>query len=282
MTRRDPYQVFSRVYDQDVHLDIPRAFLATLRPLFRAARRGPRVLAERGGPRVLELGSGSGLLTERIAATGVRVVSVERSRSMLARARRRCAKHGRRVRLLEGDLTRLRLAPAHTLAVACHDVMNHQPTRAALRRVLAASRRALAPGGVLVFDALTDWAFETYWSENTHRLDGPEGDVFMDCDYDAVRRRGTVHMTAYARAGRGRYTRHETTLHEYAWSDRELLRALRAAGFDEVWRRPWSAWPDQLEAGRPERALWAGRVEGSSTVTPAALRALGFRRVRSV
>jgi SAM-dependent methyltransferase len=270
--RHDPYGVFSRVYDQDVHLDIPRAFLATLRPLFRAARRGPPML---------ELGCGSGLLTERIAAAGVRVVSVERSRSMLARARRRCAKHGRRVRILEGDLGELRLAPAHELAVACHDVMNHQPTRAALRRVLAAGRRALAPGGVLVFDALTDWAFETYWSENTHRLDGPEGDVFMDCDYDPVRRRGTVHMTAYVKGGRGRYTRHETTLHEYAWSDRELLRALRAAGFAEVWRRPWSAWPGELEAGRPERALWAGRVEGMGAVTPAALRRLAFRRVRS-
>lgn len=197
---------------------------------------------------------------------------------MLARARRRCAKHGRRVRLLARDLAALRLPPVHTLAVACHDVLNHLPSAVALRRVLGGIRRALVPGGVLVFDALTDWAFETYWSDNTHRLEGPHGDLWMDCDYDRLRRRGTVHMTAYVKAARGRYARLETTLHEYAWSDRELTRALRTAGFAEIWRRPWSPWPDPPDAARLERALWCARLAGEGPVSPAALRALGFRR----
>jgi SAM-dependent methyltransferase len=211
----------------------------------------------------------------------VPVLGIDGSRPMLARARQRCAKHGRRVKLLARDLAALRLAPVHALAVACHDVMNHLPSETALRRVLASTRRALAPGGVLVFDALTDWAFETYWPDNTHRLEGPHGDLWMDCDYDAARRRGTAHMTAYVRAGRGLYTRHETTLHEYAWSDRELARALRAAGFAEVWRQPWSPWADQHEESRLERALWCGRIAGEGIITPAALRALGFRRLPS-
>jgi SAM-dependent methyltransferase len=268
--RRDPYTVFSLVYDQDVHLDVPRAFFRTLRPLFRVAR---------GGPRVLDLGCGSGLLTERIAAAGVPVLGMDGSRPMLARARQRCARHGPRVRLLARDLGALRLPPVHALAVACHDVLNHLPSEAALLRVLASIRRSLAPGGVFVFDALTDWAFETYWPENTHRLEGPHGDLWMDCDWDPVRRRGTVHMTAYVRDGRGRYVRHETMLHEYAWSDRALARALRAAGFAEVGRRPWSAWSDQHEEGRLERALWCGRLAGEGAIAPAALRSLGFRRL---
>jgi SAM-dependent methyltransferase len=270
--RRDPYTVFSLVYDQDVHLDVPRAFFRTLRPLLRAARRGPPVL---------DLGCGSGLLTERIAAAGVRVLGVDGSRAMLARARTRCAKHGPRVQLLARDLGALRLAPVHTLALACHDVLNHLPSEAALRRVLTSICRALAPGGVLVFDALTDWAFETYWPGNTHRLEGPHGDLWMDCDYDPVRRRGTAHMTAYVRDGRGRYARHETTLHEYAWSDRVLSRALRGAGFAEVRQMPWSAWPDQHEEGRLERQLWCGRVAGEGPIAPDALRALGLRRLPS-
>jgi SAM-dependent methyltransferase len=268
VTRRDPYRVFSLVYDQDLHLDIPREFFRTLRPWLRAA------------PRVLELGCGSGLLTERIAAAGGRVLGIDGSRAMLDRARRRCARHARRVELREGDLTRLRLAPVHALAVACHDVVNHLPTQAALRRALTGARCALAPGGVLVFDALTDWAFATYWSENTHRLEGADGEVWMECDWDAVRRRGTVQLTAYVRAGRGRYARHTTTLHEYAWSDRELVRALRAAGFAEVWLRRWSPWSER-DGSRPERALWCARVAGEGLVSTSAIRARGFRRVLS-
>src|SRR5262245_18706828 len=155
--RPDPYRVFSLVYDQDVHLDVPREFFRTLRPLLRAAHGGP----------VLELGCGSGLLTERIAAAGGAVVGVDASRAMLRRARARCREHGARVRLLARDFGALRLPPAHALALACHDVLNHVPSEAALRRVLASVRRALAPGGAFVFDALTDRAFETLWPDNT-------------------------------------------------------------------------------------------------------------------
>jgi SAM-dependent methyltransferase len=269
----DPYAVFSLVYDQDVHLDVPRAFFRTLRPLLRAAR---------GAGPVLELGCGSGLLTERIAAAGLPVVGVDASRAMLRRARARCAAHARRVRLVARDFARLRLPPVHPVALACHDVLNHLPSEAALRRALASVRGALAPGGVLVFDALTERAFATYWPDNVHRLEGPHGDLWMDCDWDPRRRRGTVHMTAYVRRGRGRYARHETTLHEWAHDDRRLARALFAAGFDEVWRRPWSAWADARSSEPPERVLWCGRRAGTAAVSARVLTRLGFRRVSAI
>ena len=269
---RDPYAVFSRVYDQDVHLEIPAAFFRTLRPLVRDAR---------AGPPILDLGCGSGLVTARIAAAGARVIGIDGSRPMLALARRRCARYRSRVRLLERRLDAIRLAPEAHLALACGDVINHLPSLSAVTRVLGSIRRALAPGGALVFDALTEFCFATYWPDNTHLLQGPHGDLLMDCDFDPVRRRGSVRMIAYAREARGRFRRYETTLHEYAYRDRELLQAFAAAGFAEVWRRPWSAWPDQDEEPAMDRALWCGREGGpDASVRPARLRALGFRRVR--
>ena len=281
--RRDPYEVFSRVYDQDVHLEIPKAFFRTLAPLVRDAR---------SGPPVLDLGCGSGLVTERIAQAGARVLGVDGSRAMLALARRRCARFRGRVRLVERRLERLALPPASQLALACGDVINHLPRLPVVLRVLRSARRALAPGGALVFDALTRFCFETYWPDNTHLLEGPRGDLLMDCDWDPWLRRGTARMIAYARERDGRFRRLETTLHEYFWSDRELAGALRAAGFAEVWRRPWSAWPDQHEEPAMDRNLWCGRVADGDAkgapggaklapgVRPARLRALGFRRVR--
>ena len=234
----------------------------------------------RQGPPVLDLGCGSGLVTARIAAAGARVIGIDGSRPMLALARRRCARYRGRVRLLERRLDAVRLGPEAHLALACGDVINHLPSLAAVRRVLRSVRRALAPGGALVFDALTDFCFETYWPDNTHLLEGPHGDLLMDCDFDPVRRRGTARMIAYAREARGRFRRYETTLHEYAYRDRELEQALAAAGFAEVWRRPWSAWRDQDEEPAMDRALWCGRKAGpDASVCPARLGALGFQRV---
>jgi SAM-dependent methyltransferase len=269
--RSDPYEVFSRVYDQDVHLEIPRAFHRTLRPLVRDAR---------DGPAILDLGCGSGLVTERIAAQGAHVIGVDGSKPMLALARRRCARHRDRVRLLHRRLDAMRLAPEAHLALACGDVINHLPRLPIVKRVLGQVHRALAPGGVLVFDALTKFCFETYWPDNTHLLEGPHGDLLMDCDWDPVRRRGTARMIAYARDARGRLRRSDTTLHEYLWLDRELLDAFSSAGFSEVWKLPWSAWPDQREEPAMDRTLWCARKGGAdASVRPARLRALGFRRV---
>jgi SAM-dependent methyltransferase len=269
---RDPYEVFSLVYDQDVHLEVPRAFFRTLRPLVGDARKGPPIL---------DLGCGSGLLTARIAKAGARVTGIDGSRAMLALARRRCGPQNPRVRLLFRRLERLGLAPEAQLALACGDVMNHMSSLARVTRVLRSARRALAPGGALVFDALTEFCFETYWPDNTHLLHGPYGDLLMDCDWDPARRRGTARMTAYARERDGRFRRRETTLHEYAYGDRELASALASAGFDEVWRRPWSPWPDQHLEPAMDRALWCGRrTGGQAGIRPARLRALGFRRLR--
>ncbi len=270
-SRRDPYEVIARVYDQDVHLEVPRAFFQALRPLFRDAR---------GGPPVLDLGCGSGLLTERVARAGASVLGIDGSRAMLARARRRCAGFEGRVRLLRQPLDRLRLAAPAELAVACGDVMNHLPSPVALRKVLTSIRRCLGSGGLLVFDALTEACFEEYWPDNTHLLQGPHGDLLMDCDWDPRARRGSVRMIAYARNGRGSYSRAEATLFEYLYGDGEIARALRESGFDEVFRRDWSPWPD-LESGAPmDRRLWCGRVAGDEArIRPGRLRALGFRPV---
>jgi SAM-dependent methyltransferase len=264
--RKDPYEAIADVYDQDVHLQVPREFVRTLRPLVREVR---------SGPPVLDLGCGSGLVTRDVAALGARVIGVDGSRFMLERARRRCADHASRVELVRADLGALRLRPVHELALGCHDVFNHMPSAAVLRRVFHSIAGTLAPGGALVFDALTEGAFRGLWPDNTHRLEGPGGDLWMECDWDERRRRGTARMIAYVRDASGRYTRHETTLHEYLWTADEIERALRAAGFDAISSRPWT--PFAEHAAAPERELWCARLAGSSGVRTSTLRRLGFR-----
>lgn len=266
---RDPYAVFARVYDQDVQLEIPRAFFRTLRPLIRAARhQGP----------VLDLGCGSGLLTEAIARAGAEVIGIDASRPMLRLAAKRCARWRSRVALREERLEALRLPPASPLALACGDVINHLPTLALVERVFRSVRSALAPGALFVFEAQTPWSYRSYWTDNTHRLEGPHGDLLMDCDYDPEERVATARMIAFARERGGRYVRRETTLREYAHRDAEILRAFRRAGYAEVWRRPWSPWPDDGEP-RLERNLWCARTGGEARLgSDSALRMLEFRR----
>jgi len=253
-----------------VQLEVPRAFYRALRPLVAAARRGPAIL---------DLGCGSGLLTERLARAGARAIGIDASRPMLRLARERCARWPGRVRLLERRLESLALPPRAWLALACGDVVNHLSSARVVERVFRSVRSALAPGGAFAFEAHTPYAYATFWSDNTHLLEGPQGDLLLDCDYDPRRRRAVARMIAYARERDGRHARAETTLYEYAHTDAEIRRAFLRAGFGEVWRRPWSPWPDADEP-RLERNLWCGLDPGAGDFAPArALRALRFRRV---
>jgi len=276
----EPYAAISRLYDQDVHLEVPAAFFRAIAPLCRRASAGTAAGPGRAAPPVLDLGCGSGLLSEAIAASGARVLGIDASPAMLAIARRRCAAHGRRARFRAARFLDLRLPPVHRLAVACHDVLNHVPRAQLLTATFAALRGTLGPGGMLVFDSVTEATYETLWTDNTHRLQGPHGDLWMECDWDAAARRATVHMVGYLRRADGRFSRHETTLHEYAWSDDDFTAALRRAGFAEVWRKPWSAFGERRERDR-ERRLWCARQAGGPAADTRLLRRLGFRRART-
>ena len=103
------------------------------------------------GEIVLDLGSGPGLdaflAAERVGPTG-RVIGVDMTPAMLARARRNAAKGGyTNVDFREGRLESLPLGDAAVDAVTSNCVINLVPDKAAVFRQVA---RVLKPGGRLV------------------------------------------------------------------------------------------------------------------------------------
>lgn len=243
----DPYKGLSSVYDQHSHEEVSIAFLKAIRPMLRK-------MAPKGV--VLELGCASGLLTTRIAAAGRPVIGVDRSRTMLRLARRRCAAQGARVRLVAADFTALPRLPKCGLAVACCDVVNHIPSRTLVARTFREAYRNLEDGGSLVFDALQRSCFERYWVDQTYYMEADTGDVIMECDWNPRRGMGTVRMTVFKKSASGGYAKRVVNLHEYLYEPRFVERALRSAGFSKVRGTQWSPWSDQAREGPMDRILW--------------------------
>ncbi len=104
------------------------------------------------GSRLLDLASGSGGPTLRIAAkTGCRVIGIDRHEAGIAAARAEAARMGLsgRADFMAGDAAaRLPLDDGSVDVVTCFDAINHLPDR---RKVLAEWRRVLRPGGRLLF-----------------------------------------------------------------------------------------------------------------------------------
>jgi SAM-dependent methyltransferase len=113
----------------------------------RADRRG-RLFLGRGrigpGARVLELGCGTGEFTRRVVPAGARVVALDLSGDLLAKAR---AKIGAAARFVRASAHVLPFADASFDVVYGCSVLHHLDVEVALREV----RRVLRPGGRLVF-----------------------------------------------------------------------------------------------------------------------------------
>ncbi len=245
------YAKFARVYDQAAHQLVAEEFQRTMRhELGRVARCDT----------ALDLGCGSGLLTQLLPAHAQTVVGVDLSPEMLAIARQRCRRFGKRVSFLCADLTRPLKVGNVDLATASGDIVNHILKLEDLERVFRNVRAALGTGGVFVFDSLTEACFECDWDEKVYRMESPSGDLVMECSWDRKARTGTARMTSYERIRSALFRRSTTVLKEKYHSDRELRRLLARAGFRSVEYRQWSPWPEQLADARMDRAMWFARA----------------------
>lgn len=113
-------------------------------------------LAQLSGGPVLEYGAGNGRIAIPMARAGVDVVAVDLSRPMLDDLRASLAGEPadvkRRVRVVRGDMRKVRLRRRFPLVIAAFNTILHLYTRQDMEQFLARVRAHLAPRGRFVFD----------------------------------------------------------------------------------------------------------------------------------
>ena len=196
------------------------------------ARAGAAVLLEalrRGPPSglVIDLGCGSGILSERVAAAGYDVLGVDLSGDLLALARKRVP--GGRFR--RGSLWNTELPPCIAVA-AVGEVVNYlfdggarQGPGKLFRRVHA----ALPPGGPFLLDLagpgrLAGAGRARHWAE------GEDWAVLVSAEEDRERRLLTRRITTFRRVGAA-YRRDDEVHRQRLYPPADAAALLREAGF---------------------------------------------------
>lgn len=180
---------------------------------------------------VAELGCGTGSLTRLLARRGYAVTAIDLSPDMLAVADQKC--EGLGVLFLCQDMSRLTLLEPADAVVSCLDSVNYVTRPAALRRTFRRVYRALAPGGLFLFDAKTPPA-----------LEGADGQTYLDEDdglfcvwrgeYFPKRRVCGYGLDLFIRGADGGWSRGSEYHEEYAYTMGELDGFLREAGFSDI------------------------------------------------
>ncbi len=104
---------------------------------------------------VVDAGCGTGVFSELLSARGYRVTGADISEDMLAEAERRRQETGSDILYICQDMRELDPGEQADAVVSVCDCVNYLLSAGDVTRFFAAVKRALKPGGVLVFDYTT-------------------------------------------------------------------------------------------------------------------------------
>jgi SAM-dependent methyltransferase len=184
------------------------------------------------GGLVVDLGCGSGILARRLTGARYRVLGIDQSASLLRLAR----KGAPRAVFRRGSFLKLPLPPCRAV-VAVGECLNYQfgprHSRAALARLFARVYRALAAGGLLVFDVALPGQVRGR-NPLRHWREGKDWAVLVEVRENAglLSRR----IVSFRKVGRG-YRRDEEVHRLQLYPATELTDLLRQAGFRVRLRR---------------------------------------------
>lgn len=192
--RHDPFTAIAQYYD-DLMARVPYdMWVDYVEELFQ--RHGG------SGQRALDLATGTGAVAIRLAQRGYQVTGVDRSRSMLAEARRKSNEAGLTITWRCCDITRLSLRGSFDLAVCLYDSVNYVIDPEALAAAFVRVARVLEPGGLFIFDINSIYAFEKeLFTQSDNAPDRPIRYRWRS-QYDAQTRLAVIHMDFETSDGR--------------------------------------------------------------------------------
>jgi ubiquinone/menaquinone biosynthesis C-methylase UbiE len=196
-----------------------------------------RLATAQSGP-VLELGCGTGRIAVPVARAGARIVGIDRSEEMLARARRR-VKRGQlsgRLSLVRGDIRALPFGARtkFSAVLAAYGILQSLTRERDLQSTFASVARVLKRGGLFAIDVVPDLP---KWDEYRNRisLTGRHGRHTTLTLVETVRQDRARRLTIFDQEYRTR-TGGERQVHRFSLTFRtlsvpQLTRRLDHAGF---------------------------------------------------
>jgi SAM-dependent methyltransferase len=147
---------------------------------------------------VIDLGCGSGILSEQLAARGFAVLGIDLSAALIALARQRVPQGVFRVEsLLTAELPRCVAVAA--VGECVNYLFDEHHSLEGVRLVLGRAFQALAPGGLLVFDVAEPGRVPGGTSRTF--MEGEGWAVLVAAEEDRQQGLVTRHITSYRQAG---------------------------------------------------------------------------------
>ncbi len=183
---------------------------------------------------VLDLGCGTGSVTELLAEAGYDMIGVDLSEEMLQIAMEKRMESGHDILYLLQDMREFELYGTVRAVVSICDSMNYILEKEDLQQVFALVNNYLDPGGIFIFDLNTEYKYREILGSSTIAEEREESSFIWENTYDEEERMNEYDLTLFIQEEDDLYRKYQETHYQKAYSLSEVREALEAAGMEFV------------------------------------------------
>ena len=216
------YESFARVYDTFMD-NVP--YEEWSRYLVELLRR-----EQIDGGLVLELGCGTGSMTELLAAAGYDMIGVDNSADMLEIAMEKKEESGQDILYLLQDMREFELYGTVRAVVSVCDSVNYITEECDLLQVFRLVNNYLDPGGIFIFDLNTVYKYRERLGDCVIAENREEGSFIWENSYFPEEEINEYDLTLFIREENGLYRKYEENHYQRAYGLETIKRLIREAG----------------------------------------------------
>lgn len=183
---------------------------------------------------ILDLGCGTGSLTELLADAGYDMIGVDNSEDMLQIAMDKREKSGKNILYLLQDMREFELYGTVRGVISICDCMNYILEYEELVEVFRLVNNYLDPGGLLIFDMNTIYKYDTVMGESTIAEDRDSSSFIWDNYYDKKTRINEYDLSLFIQEEDNLYRKYSENHYQKAYTFDEVRSALLEAGMEFV------------------------------------------------
>ena len=219
----DSYTDFAYVYDKLIDQDYEK-WADYIEQLFQKGGVKPKL--------VLDLGCGTGSITNILARRGYDMIGVDVSCDMLNVAREKAAAEGLDVLYLCQDIREFELYGTVDAVICTLDVLNYITDSGDLSKVFSLVKNYLNPGGLFIFDINTEYKLSEVLGGNTFVND--ENGIFYVWENEYEDGISRQYLTFFAECENGMYKRFDEPHIQRAYKVGEIEEMLLENGLETL------------------------------------------------
>ena len=179
---------------------------------------------------ILELGCGTGTMTELLAASGYDMIGVDNSEEMLAEAMQKRETSGHDILYLLQDMQEFELYGTVRAVISVCDSLNYLTEEQDLEHVFELVNNYLDPGGLFIFDMNTVYKYQEMIGDSTIAENREEGSFIWENTYDEESGINEYALTLFLPDADGRYEKVEEVHYQRAYPLEQIKTLLQSPG----------------------------------------------------